>query len=75
MVKQTEEQIQDHILQQFTGKKVTLLAPVVKGRKGHYRELFLQLRKSGFLRVRIDGEMMELVPKRSEEHTSELQSH
>jgi excinuclease ABC subunit A len=63
MVKQTEEQIQDHILQQFVGKKVTILAPVVKGRKGHYRELFLQLRKSGFLRVRIDGEMMELVPK------------
>jgi excinuclease ABC subunit A len=63
MGKQTEEQIQDHILQQFSGKKVTILAPVVKGRKGHYRELFLQLRKSGFLRVRIDGELMELVPK------------
>jgi len=63
MVKQTEEQIQDHILNQFSGKKTTILAPVVKGRKGHYRELFVQLRKSGYLRVRIDGEIVELVPK------------
>ena len=63
MVKQTEEQIQDHLLNQFSSKKTTLLAPIVKGRKGHYRELFLQLRKSGYLRVRIDGEMQELVPK------------
>lgn len=63
MIKQTEEQIQDHILKQFFDKKVTILAPVVKGRKGHYRELFLQLRKSGYLRVRIDGELLELVPK------------
>ena len=63
MVKQTEEQIQDHILEQFEGKKITILAPVVKGRKGHYRELFLQLRKSGYLKVRVNGEMLELVPK------------
>lgn len=63
MVKQTEEQIQDLILDQFDGKKITLLAPVVKGRKGHYRELFVQLRKSGYLRVRVNGELMELVPK------------
>jgi excinuclease ABC subunit A len=63
MVKQTEEQIQDHVLQQFSGKKVTILAPVIKGRKGHYRELFVQLRKSGYLRVRIDGEMLELLAK------------
>jgi len=63
MVKQTEEQILDHILKQFTGQKITLLAPVVKGRKGHYRELFLQLRKSGYLRVRVDGELRELAPK------------
>jgi excinuclease ABC subunit A len=63
MGKQTEEQIQDHILNQFSDKKVTILAPIIKGRKGHYRELFLQLRKSGYLRVRIDGEFQELVPK------------
>jgi len=63
MVKQTEEQILDHILNQFTDKKITILAPVIKGRKGHYRELFIQLRKSGYLRVRIDGELQELVPK------------
>ena len=63
MVKQTEEQIQDHILKQFNETKVTLLAPVVKGRKGHYRELFVQLRKSGYLKVRVNGELMELVPK------------
>ena len=63
MVKQTEEQILDHILSQFSKNKVTILAPVVKGRKGHYRELFVQLRKSGYLRVRVDGEMTELVPK------------
>ncbi len=63
MVRQTEEQIQDHILNQFAGKKITILAPVVKGRKGHYRELFLQLRKSGYLRARVDGELLELTPK------------
>jgi excinuclease ABC subunit A len=63
MVKQTEEQIQDHILRQFSAKKVTILAPVIKGRKGHYRELFVQLRKSGYVRVRVDGELVELAPK------------
>jgi len=63
MIKQTEEQIQEFILQQFSNKKVIILAPVVKGRKGHYRELFVQLRKSGFLRVRIDGEMVALTSK------------
>ena len=63
MIKQTEEQIQELILNQFDGQKITILAPVVKGRKGHYRELFVQLRKSGYLRVRINGEMQELVPK------------
>ncbi|MEN8249146.1 MAG: excinuclease ABC subunit UvrA [Bacteroidota bacterium] len=63
MVKQTEEQIQDHILQQFNDKRITILAPIVKGRKGHYRELFVQLRKSGFIKARINGELQELVPK------------
>ncbi len=63
MIRQTEEQIQTHILQQYEGQKITLLAPLVKGRKGHYRELFVQLRKSGYLRVRVDGELMEITPK------------
>ncbi|HHL52070.1 MAG TPA: excinuclease ABC subunit UvrA [Flammeovirgaceae bacterium] len=63
MIRQTEEQIQTHILQQYEGQKITLLAPLVKGRKGHYRELFVQLRKSGYLRVRVDGELMEIAPK------------
>ena len=63
MVKQSEEQILEKILEQFKSKKVTILAPVVKGRKGHYRELFLQIRKSGYNKVRIDGELHDLVPK------------
>ncbi len=63
MVRQTEEQILEIILEDYKDKKLVLLAPVVKGRKGHYRELFVQLRKSGYTKVRIDGEIMELVPK------------
>jgi excinuclease ABC subunit A len=63
MVRQSEDQIVDHIMNYFKGQKLVLLAPVVKGRKGHYRELFLQIRKSGYSKVRIDGELMELVPK------------
>lgn len=63
MVRQTEEQIVDIVLRDFEGKKLTLLAPIVKGRKGHYRELFVQIRKLGFSKVRINGEVTELVPK------------
>ncbi|MDZ4715578.1 MAG: excinuclease ABC subunit UvrA [Cytophagales bacterium] len=63
MVKQNEEQILQGIFQHFKGKKLTLLSPLVRGRKGHYRELFVQIRKSGFARVRVDGEVMELVAK------------
>ncbi len=63
MVKQTEEQIEQHLLNHFEGQKLVLLAPVVKGRKGHYRELFVQIRKSGYAKVRVNGELMELVPK------------
>ena len=63
MVKQTEEQIEQNLLNHFDGQKLVLLAPVVKGRKGHYRELFVQIRKSGYTRVRVDGELLELVPK------------
>lgn len=63
MVRQSEDQILDHILTAFNGQKLSILAPVVKGRKGHYRELFQQIRKSGYSRVRVDGELLELVPK------------
>ncbi|MEQ6121483.1 excinuclease ABC subunit UvrA [Reichenbachiella sp. MALMAid0571] len=63
MQKQTEEQILLHILSYFDGKKIAILAPVVKGRKGHYRELFVQVSKLGFGKVRVNGEMMDLVPK------------
>src|ERR1700744_6188877 len=60
MVKFSEEEIIAHIQQKFAGKKIMLLAPIVRGRKGHYRELFEQLRKQGYLKVRIDGEVTDL---------------
>lgn len=63
MVRQTEDQIIDQIFNNFLNKKLSILAPVVKGRKGHYRELFEQVRKMGYSKVRIDGEMVELAPK------------
>ncbi|MFN7847975.1 MAG: excinuclease ABC subunit UvrA [Bacteroidota bacterium] len=60
MVKYTDEQIISIILEKYSGKKISILAPVVKGRKGHYRELFEQIIKQGFIRARIDGEVTEL---------------
>ena len=63
MIKQTEDQIVDHILEAYDGQKLIILAPVVKGRKGHYRELFVQIRKMGFTKVRVNGEIQDLVPK------------
>jgi excinuclease ABC subunit A len=60
MVKYTDEQILQLILQKFDGKNVMILAPQVKGRKGHYKELFEQTRKKGFLYARINGEIREL---------------
>ena len=60
MVRYTEEQILELLLQRYEGKKVLLLAPVVKQRKGHYKELFEQLRKKSFLTVRVDGELREI---------------
>jgi excinuclease ABC subunit A len=63
MVRQSEDQILDHLMQAFDGARLILLAPVVKGRKGHYRELFQQIRKSGFTKVRVDGEIMDIAPK------------
>ncbi|MBU1372929.1 MAG: excinuclease ABC subunit UvrA [Bacteroidetes bacterium] len=63
MVKMSEDQILNQILTQFDGKPINILAPVVKGRKGHYRELFEQIRKQGYLKVRVDGEIVDVVPK------------
>ena len=60
MVRYTDAQIVDLILHEFRGRKCLLLAPLVRGRKGHYRELFDSLRKKGYLQVRIDGEICEL---------------
>lgn len=63
MIRQSEDQILDSLISSFKGKKLSLLAPVVKGRKGHYRELFVQIRKSGYSKVRIDGEIQDIKPK------------
>ncbi len=60
MVRYSEQQIVELILEQYAGKDILVLAPVVKGRKGHYRELFEQVRKQGFLNVRVDGEVTEI---------------
>ncbi len=62
MVKYSDIQILDLVKTRFSGKKVFFLAPIVKGRKGHYKELFEQLRRKGFLNVRIDNEIRELTP-------------
>ncbi|MBI1221569.1 MAG: excinuclease ABC subunit UvrA [Bacteroidetes bacterium] len=63
MIRFSEEQIKSTLLEQFSGKKISLLAPVVKGRKGHYRELFEQLRKQGYQKVRVDGELLDMRAK------------
>lgn len=63
MVRQSEDQILDSIFQNFKGKKLTVLAPVIKGRKGHYRELFVQIRKQGYTKVRVDEEVQEITAK------------
>jgi len=63
MERMSEDQILDNIFKKFGGVAVNILAPVVKGRKGHYRELFEQIRKQGYVKVRIDGEIQDLVPK------------
>ena len=60
MVSYSDEQIKNLILKDFDGKKIAVLAPLVKGRKGHYRELFEQISKQGFLRVRVDGKIQEI---------------
>ena len=63
MQKFSEEEILEDIRQKFGGRKIVLLAPLVRGRKGHYRELFEDMRKKGYLKVRVDGEISDLVPK------------
>ncbi len=60
MVRYTEEQITDLILKEFDGRRINILAPTVRGRKGHYRELFEHIRQAGFTRVRVDGVMREI---------------
>ncbi len=61
MVRYTEEQILDLIMESFREKKIYVLAPLVRGRKGHYRELFDQIRKNGYIYVRVDGEVQEVI--------------
>ncbi len=63
MTKFSEEEIVTDIFKKFSQQKISLLAPLVRGRKGHYRELFEEIRKKGFLKVRVDGEVMDLTPK------------
>jgi excinuclease ABC subunit A len=63
MVKFSEEEIVANIYKKFNNKKISLLAPLVRGRKGHYRELFEDIRKKGFLKVRVDGEVLDLAPR------------
>ena len=60
MVSYSDEQIKNLILQDFKGKRIAILAPIVKSRKGHYRELFEQISKQGFVKVRVDGEIKEI---------------
>ncbi len=63
MVRFTEEQMLDNLLQHQNGKKLLVLAPLVRGRKGHYRELFESVRKQGYLKIRVDGEIVDIKPK------------
>lgn len=76
MVKYGEDQIISLVLDKFADKKITILAPLVRNRKGHYKELFEQVRKKGYLYVRIDGEVREILPglklDRYKNHSIEL---
>ena len=76
MIKFTDEQIIELLLREYTGKKILLLAPLINNRKGHYKELFETIRKKGFLHVRVDGEVREVVPgmkvDRYKSHTIEV---
>ncbi len=76
MVHYTDEQILSLIVQEYAGKRILLLSPLVKNRKGHYKELFERLRKKGFMHIRVDGEVQEIVPglrlDRYKNHSIEL---
>ncbi len=76
MIKYSREKILDLIIEKYSGKKVLLLAPIVKNRKGHYRDLFENLSKKGYLTVRVDGELREITPgmklDRYKNHSIEL---
>ncbi|HXH19418.1 MAG TPA: excinuclease ABC subunit UvrA, partial [Chitinophagales bacterium] len=63
MVRFTGQQIYRHILEKYSGKKIALLAPLVRGRKGHYRELFEKIRRQGYLKARVDGEFLDVKDK------------
>ncbi|GAB4040183.1 excinuclease ABC subunit UvrA [Spirosoma jeollabukense] len=63
MERQSQDQIIDTILEQYAGQKLTLMAPIIKSRKGHYRELFVQIAKTGYTKVRVDGIVQDIVPK------------
>ncbi|MEO1513675.1 MAG: excinuclease ABC subunit UvrA [Bacteroidota bacterium] len=62
MVRYNEDQMVEHIFGHFSSKKILLLAPLVRGRKGHYRELFDQVRKQGYTKVRVDGTVVDITP-------------
>ena len=76
MVQYTDDQILDLILKEYTGQKVLILAPMVNNRKGHYKELFETIRRKGYLHVRVDGEVQEIIPgmklDRYKNHTIEV---
>ena len=61
MVKYTTDQIIKKILDEYTGKKIIILSPIVKGRKGHYKELFVKIKRQGFIRAKIDGKIIDLI--------------
>ncbi len=63
MSRQSQDQILEHILQNFDNQKLTILSPIVKGRKGHYRELFVEIAKKGYTKVRVDGTIQDITPK------------
>jgi excinuclease ABC subunit A len=63
MIKMTEDQIVEVILEKYSGQKAVILSPIIKGRKGHYRELFVEIAKKGFNKVRVNGELQEIEPK------------
>jgi len=60
MISYTDEQIKELIIEQYSGKKISILAPVIRSRKGHYRELFEKIAKQGFVKVRVDGQIKDL---------------